>query len=99
MAKSGQALLENARVQAFLSTVRSQCQKCNVKFILANANYVGGKSKQEQLLGFFWEPTMNRTGSPKSRYCAGMLKVARKRWDFGSIPAGSGPQMAFARRS
>ena len=78
MAKSGQALLENARVQAFLSTVRSQCQKCNVKFILANANYVGGKSKQEQLLGFFWEPTMNRTGSPKSRYCAGMLKVAIK---------------------
>lgn len=71
MPKSGQALLENARVQEFLSTVRSQCRKCNVKFVLAEAETVGGKSKKDQLLGFFWEPSLHRRAP-------GQLRVAVK---------------------
>lgn len=59
MPKSGQALLENARVQEFLSTVRSQCRKCNVKFVLAEAETVGGRGKNS-LWGFFQEPSLHR---------------------------------------
>ena len=71
MPKGGQALLENARVQEFLSLVRSQCRKCNVKFVLADAEFVGGKSKREQMLGFFWEPSLHRRAP-------GELRVATK---------------------
>jgi hypothetical protein len=71
MPKGGQALLENARVQEFLCLVRSQCRKCNVKFVLADAEFVGGKSKQDQMLGFFWEPSLHRRAP-------GELRVATK---------------------
>lgn len=71
MPKGGQALLENARVQEFLSLVRSQCRKCNVKFVLADAEFVGGKLKREQMLGFFWEPSLHRRAP-------GELRVATK---------------------
>ena len=70
-AKTGQALLENARVQEFLSLVRSQCRKCNVKFVLADAEFVGSKKRGEQLLGFFWEPSLHRREP-------GELRVATK---------------------
>lgn len=73
MAKSGQALLENARVQAFIATVRSQCRKCNVKFVLADAHEVGGRGKNS-LWGFFQEPSV-RAGDHRS---AGMLKIATR---------------------
>ena len=76
MAKSGQALLENARVQAFLATVRSQCRKCNVQFVLADAHEVGGRGKNS-LWGFFQEPTV-RTGDHRNRQNAGMLKIATR---------------------
>jgi hypothetical protein len=76
MPKSGQALLENARVQAFLATVRSQCRKCNVQFVLADAHEVGGRGKNS-LWGFFQEPTV-RTGNHRNQQSAGMLKIATR---------------------
>ena len=76
MAQAGQALLESARVQLFLSTVRSQCRKCNVQFVLADAHQVGGRGKNS-LWGFFQEPTV-RTGDLRNRGNAGMLKIATK---------------------
>lgn len=76
MAQAGQALLESARVQMFLSTVRSQCRKCNVQFVLADAHEVGGRGKNS-LWGFFQEPTV-RTGNLRNRGDAGMLKIATK---------------------
>ena len=76
MPKGGQALLDNARVQLFLSTVRSQCRKCNVQFVLADAHEVGGRGKNS-LWGFFQEPTV-RTSNLRNRGNAGMLKIATK---------------------
>lgn len=76
MPKSGQALLENARVQAFLATVRSQCRKCNVQFVLADVHCVGGRGKNS-LWGFFQEPAI-RTGDFRNRQNAGMLKIATR---------------------
>jgi len=76
-AKSGQELLYDARVQEFMGTVRAQCRKCNVKFTLANAEFVGGRAKGEQLLGFFWEPSFHRT-SAGDRGAPGELRVAVK---------------------
>lgn len=76
--KSGKKLLEDSRTREFINTVRSQCRKCNVRFVMANAEFVGGRAKNEQLLGFFWEPSLHRTGSELSRYRAGELKVATK---------------------
>jgi hypothetical protein len=72
--KSGQALLENARVQEFIRTVRSQCRKCNVQFSLAPANMVGRQGKGD-CRGYFQEPC-GSTGSKENRHVAGMLKVA-----------------------
>ena len=72
--KSGQALLENARVQEFIRTVRSQCRKCNVQFVLAPANMVGRQGRGD-CRGYFQEPCAN-TGSREGRHVAGMLKVA-----------------------
>lgn len=76
MPKAGQALLENARVQVFLATVRSQCRKCNVLFVLADAHEVGGRGKNS-LWGFFQEPTV-RAGHLRERSHTGMLKIATK---------------------
>jgi len=76
MPKSGQALLENARVQEFLFLVRSQCRKCNVKFVLADAHEVGGRGKNS-LWGYFQEPTV-RTGDFRNPKFAGVLKIATK---------------------
>lgn len=76
MPKSGQALLENARVQALISTVRSQCRKCNVRFVLADTNQVGGRGKNS-LWGYFQEPHV-RTGAHRTPDCAGMLKIATR---------------------
>ena len=75
MPKAGQALLDSARVQAFLATVRSQCRKCNVQFVLADAHEVGGRGKNS-LWGFFQEPTVR--GDLRNRKNAGMLKIATK---------------------
>jgi hypothetical protein len=76
MAQSGQALLENARVQEFLSLVRSQCRKCNVKFVLADAEFVGSKKQGEQLLGFFWEPSLHRRAPGELRVATKNLPVS-----------------------
>jgi len=75
MPKAGQALLDSARVQALLATVRSQCRKCNVQFVLADAHEVGGRGKNS-LWGFFQEPTVR--GDLRNRKNAGMLKIATK---------------------
>jgi len=75
-AKSGTALLENARVQEFLQTVRSQCRKCNVKFVLAPSEFVGGRADGEQLLGFFWEPSLHRRQSGELRVATRNIPVS-----------------------
>ena len=72
MPKAGQALLDNARVQGFLHLVRSQCRKCNVKFVLADSYGVGKQGKGD-LWGYFQEPMVNTRGKSP-----GMLKVATK---------------------
>lgn len=76
--KSGQYLLENARVQDFIATVRAQCRKCNVKFVLANVTCIrGGEGVREGLWGFFQEPYGN-TGGRSTLQHSGMLKIATK---------------------
>lgn len=73
---SGNALLENARVQFFIDTVRSQCRKCNVKFILADAYAVGRQGKGD-LWGYFQEP-FTSTGGKNAKHNAGVLKIATR---------------------
>lgn len=49
------AYLKNPRVQHFLKTVRSQCDKCNIKFTLSTGHQVNGGDGQ-RCLGYFQEP-------------------------------------------
>jgi hypothetical protein len=48
------AYMNNPRVQTFLQTVRQQCKKCNVRFILSPGHEVNGGGERCQ--GYFLEP-------------------------------------------
>jgi hypothetical protein len=50
--------LKNARVQAFLRTVRSQTRKCNVRLALSPGHEVNGGGERCQ--GYFMEPDHKR---------------------------------------
>ena len=74
--RAGQDLLEDARVQAFISTVKAQCKKCNVRLVFANSHGVGRQGKGD-CWGFFQEPITN-TSRLDTRHTAGILKIAIK---------------------
>lgn len=60
------AYLKHSRVQFFITTIRSQCRKCNVRFSLSKGYEVNIDGERVQ--GYFQEPV-------HSRYAHGILRV------------------------
>lgn len=53
------AYLKHPQVRAFLRTVRLQCRKCNVRFILTKGHEVNSFDGDRRCQGYFSEPMHN----------------------------------------
>ena len=64
--------LTNPRVRHFIRTIRSQCRKCNIRFVLSKGNQINTLDG-ERCLGIFEPPNHNAKYTAAAR---GALKVA-----------------------
>ena len=66
------AYLKNPRVRDFIRTIRSQCRKCNIRFVLSSGHHINSLDG-ERCQGIFEPPDHTAKSTAAAR---GALKVA-----------------------